>query len=60
MGNKLDKLDVIASIFEGENCCSFNGCCEDSEFKKLLIENAMEPTLEVVKILSDYANENLI
>tara|TARA_R110000796_G_scaffold92738_2_gene197114 strand:+ start:938 stop:1126 length:189 start_codon:yes stop_codon:yes gene_type:complete len=57
---KNDKLDLIASIFEGDNCCNFNMCCEDSEFKKLLIENATKPTGEVVKILSDYANENLI
>ena len=57
---KNDKLDLIASIFEGNNCASFNMCCEDLEFKKLLIKNAMKPIGEVVKILSDYANENLI
>ena len=57
---KNDKLDLIASIFEGNNCASFNMCCEDSEFKKLLIENATRPTGEIVSILSNYANENLI
>ena len=57
---KNDKLDLIASIFEGNNCASFNMCCEDLEFKKLLIENATRPTGEIVKILSNYANENLI
>ncbi len=42
MGTKAknDKLDLIASIFEGNNCASFNMCCEDLEFKKLLIKNA--------------------
>ena len=62
MGTKAknDKLDLIASIFEGNNCASFNMCCEDLEFKKLLIENATRSTIEIVSILSDYANENLI
>jgi len=62
MGTKMknDKLDIIASLFEGETLSNFGMCCEDLEFKKLLIENAMKPTGEVVKILSDYANENLI
>jgi len=32
---KNDKLDLIASIFEGNNCASFNMCCEDQDFKKL-------------------------
>jgi len=57
---KNDKLDLIASIFEGNNFASFNICCEDLEFKKLLIENATRPTGEIVSILSNYANENLI
>tara|TARA_R110000803_G_scaffold127006_1_gene194525 strand:- start:345 stop:545 length:201 start_codon:yes stop_codon:yes gene_type:complete len=57
---KNDKLDLIASIFEGETCANFNMCCEDLEFRKLLIENAMKPTIEVASMLTDYANENLI
>tara|TARA_R100001594_G_scaffold80719_1_gene115297 strand:+ start:169 stop:357 length:189 start_codon:yes stop_codon:yes gene_type:complete len=57
---KNDKLDLIASIFEGETLASFNVCCEDQDFRNLVIKNAMKPTNEVVSILTNYANENLI
>jgi hypothetical protein len=57
---KNDKLDLIASIFEGETLASFNVCCEDQDFRNLVIKNAMKPTSEVVSILTNYANENLI
>ena len=60
MQAKNDKLDLIASIFEGNNCASFDMCCEDQDFRNLMLKNAMKPTGEVVQILSDYANENLI
>ena len=57
---KNDKLDLIASIFEGETLASFNVCCEDQDFRNLVIKNAMKPTSEVISILTNYANENLI
>ena len=57
---KNDKLDLIASIFEGETSSSFDVCCEDLDFRNLMIKNAMKPTSEIVQILSNYANENLI
>ena len=57
---KNDKLDLIASIFEGETSSSFHMCCEDQDFRNLVIDHAMKPTGEIVKILSNYANENLI
>ena len=57
---KNDKLDLIASIFEGETSSSFDMCCEDQDFRNLVIDHAMKPTGEIVKILSNYANENLI
>jgi hypothetical protein len=60
MKAKNDKLDLIASIFEGNNCTSFDVCCEDLDFRNLMIKNAMKPTSEIVQILSNYANENLI
>lgn len=62
MGTKTknDKLDLIASIFEGETFASFDVCCDDKEFASLLIENAFKPTNEVVDILVNHANENLI
>ena len=58
--HKGDKLDQIANIFEGETLVSFDMCCEDQDFKNLLIKNAMKPTSEIVSILSKYANKNLI
>ena len=57
---KNDKLDLIASIFEGETLASFNVCCEDQDFRNLVIKNAMKPTSEIISILTNYANENLI
>lgn len=57
---KNDKLDLIASIFENETFASFDMCCEDQDFRNLMIKNAMKPTSEVVSILTNYANENLI
>ena len=60
MKAKNDKLDLIASIFEGNTYASFDMCCEDLDFRNLMIKNAMKPTSEIVQILSNYANENLI
>ena len=62
MGTKAknDKLDLIASIFEGNTYASFDVCCEDETFRSLVIKNAMKPTKEIVSILSNYANDNLI
>jgi NAD-dependent oxidoreductase involved in siderophore biosynthesis len=57
---KNDKLDLIASIFEGETFASFDVCCSDIEFSALLIENAFKPTDQVVAILVDHANQNLL
>ena len=57
---KNDKLDLIASIFEGETFASFDMCCEDKDFATLLVENAFKPINEVVDILVNHANENLI
>jgi hypothetical protein len=57
---KNDKLDLIASIFEGETFASFDVCCDDVEFSTLLIENAFKPTDQVVSILVDHANQNLL
>tara|TARA_R100000458_G_C8085768_1_gene118577 strand:+ start:159 stop:341 length:183 start_codon:yes stop_codon:yes gene_type:complete len=57
---KNDKLDLIASLFEGETFASFDVCCEDKDFATLLIENAFKPTDQVVDILVDHANQNLL
>ena len=56
----MNKIDQIASIFEGWTRANFAICCEDSEFRKLLIENVNEPLTDVASLLTDYANENLI
>ena len=62
MGIKMknDKLDLIASLFEGETLSNFDICCEDLEFKNMVIQNSSLPTLDIVSKLVDYANENLI
>ena len=57
---KNDKLDLIASIFDGETFASFDVCCDDVEFSTLLIENAFKPTNQVVDILVNHANQNLL
>ena len=57
---KNDKLDLIASIFEGKTFASFDVCCEDKDFATLLIENAFKPTEKVVNILVNHANQNLL
>ena len=57
---KLDKLDVIASMFENETFAEFNLCCEDETFKQLLLDNSKKPINDVVLNLSNHANENLI
>jgi len=57
---KNNKLEQIASIFEGWTCANFDVCCEDLGFRKLLIKNANEPLTNVASMLTDYANENLI
>ncbi len=57
---KHDKLDLIASIFEGETSSSFDLCIEDKSFRSLVVNHATKPLEEVVSILVNYANENLI
>jgi len=57
---KNDKLDFIASLFEGETFSSFDLCTQDKGFRSLVIANATKPTHQVVGLLVDYANENLI
>ncbi len=57
---KHDKLDLIASIFEGKTLSSFDLCIEDKGFRGLLVEHATKPLEKVVSILVDYANEKLL
>ena len=57
---KHDKLNFIASAFEGETLSLFDLCIEDEGFRSLVVEHATKPIAQVVKLLVDYANENLI
>ena len=57
---KRDKLDFIATLFEGETLSYFDLCIEDKGFRSLVVEHATKPIEKVVSILVDYANENLI
>jgi CRISPR/Cas system-associated endonuclease Cas1 len=57
---KFDKLDMIASIFEGETCANFNECLSDEIFKQIVKDNASLPAINVANKLIDYANGELI
>jgi len=57
---KHDKLDFIASVFEGETLSSFDLCTQDKGFRSLVVEHATKPLDQVVELLVDYANQNLI
>jgi|TARA_R100001463_G_scaffold25118_2_gene59633 hypothetical protein len=57
---KRDKLDFIATLFEGETSSSFDLCIKDTGFRNLVVNHATKPIEKVVSILVDYANENLI
>ena len=62
MGTKMknDKLDIIASLFEGETLSSFDICCENLEFRNMVIENSDLPTLDIVSKLVDNDAEPLL
>lgn len=53
----MNKLDVIASIVEGETCCCFYSLMEDEEFKTLVKKVVKLPLEEATKKLINKANE---
>lgn len=55
-----DKLDHIALLFENETCSIFDECLSDKAFSKIIIDNSLEDTNDIVKKLCDYANNYLI
>tara|TARA_R110000796_G_scaffold211747_1_gene327918 strand:- start:12 stop:185 length:174 start_codon:yes stop_codon:yes gene_type:complete len=56
----MNKLNIIASIVEGETLCSFTGLLEDQTFKKMFYKLAETHDVdEASKKLVEYANENL-
>tara|TARA_R100000541_G_scaffold55714_1_gene64733 strand:+ start:301 stop:489 length:189 start_codon:yes stop_codon:yes gene_type:complete len=62
MNKYQSKANLIASIFEGETCSSFELCCEDKDFKDLFITGVQsnQGIDSVANVLCNYANENLI
>jgi hypothetical protein len=40
---KRDKLDFIATLFEGETKSSFDLCIKDIGFRNLVVEHATKP-----------------
>jgi len=57
---KNDKLDLIASIFEGETTAIFNECIADDIFRGLVISNSTKEVDVIAELLTEYANNNLI
>ena len=53
----MNKLNIIASIVEGETLCNFNCLMEDAEFKKLLKAVINLPLEEATSQLINKANE---
>ena len=58
----MNKYNIIASQVENDTTANFNGLLEDEDFKKLVTKElkSKKDIFESVKILSKYANENLI
>ena len=58
----IKKSSLIAMGVENETTAIFNELLEDEEFKKLAIKElkSKKDVFKSVKILSKYANENLI
>tara|TARA_R100000963_G_C4536442_1_gene35534 strand:+ start:131 stop:313 length:183 start_codon:yes stop_codon:yes gene_type:complete len=56
------KSSLIAMGVENETTANFNGLLEDEDFKKLATKElkSKKDVFESIKILSKYANENLI
>jgi len=53
----MSKLNIIASIVEGETLCNFNSLMENLEFKKLLKAVINLPLDEATSQLINKANE---
>ena len=58
----INKSNLIAMGVENETTANFNGLLEDEDFKKLATKElkSKNNVAKSVKILSKYANENLI
>ena len=58
----MNKYNIIASQVENDTTASFPMLMEDEDFKKLVTKElkSKKDIFESVKILSKYANENLI
>jgi hypothetical protein len=53
----MNKLNIIASIVEGETCCCFNSLMEDEGFKELVKKVINLPLEEATSQLINKANE---
>ena len=53
----MNKINIIASIVEGETLCNFSSLMEDTEFKNLLKAVINLPLEEATSQLINKANE---
>jgi len=56
----MNKYNIIASQVENDTTASFPLLMENEKFVNLFNKNKEKPINEIVKILSKYANNNLI
>jgi len=58
----MKNISVIASMVQNETMANWDSLLEDNDFKDLVIQSIKKNNdiKVIVKILSDYANNNLI
>jgi len=56
----MNKLNILASIIEGETLCLIDDLLEDQTFKELFYKYAKTKNLdEASRLLTEYVNEEL-
>jgi hypothetical protein len=56
------KIGIVASMVQNETMADWNALLEDDSFRNLVVQTLKTKNniKEIVKILSDFANNNLI
>jgi hypothetical protein len=58
----MTKINIVASMVQNETMADWNALLEDDSFRNLVVQTLKTKNniKEIVKILSDFANNNLI
>jgi len=58
----MTKIGIVASMVQNETMADWNALLEDDSFRNLVVQTLKTKNniKEIVKILSDFANNNLI